>query len=255
MTSEPGHGLCTRRFRQFKEGAWRDFDDVFAPEEHLRLHWAQGDPKELLAFPDRGDGWRHLALGHAWLDLCPEGQRPVLVAQDGDDFHLEPRPHAEGAVVAPCPVLAPETILAAMADFIQGAGRWDDTGCFHRMAVYAPLERRFVKRVEDIGRHNCLDRVAGHCLEAGLDPRGLVLFVSARATGSLVAKAVRAGFAMMVSRSAVTSGGMRRAKAGGLTLLGFAREIRFTVFTDSRGLVQDPQPVGSVAATECPSTL
>jgi len=233
-------GLQQRTLRQFKHGAWRDLDDVVAPEEVLRIHWPQRPCRELLAFPGGATAWRRLALGHALLDICEPGQRPVLREQRGSDFFLEPEPADAAAQPAAFAALPAGELLERMGLFIEAEGKWEHTGCFHRMALYDPAAGAFVAQVEDIGRHNCLDRLAGHCLEEGLAPGSLALFASARATGSLVAKAVRAGFALLISRSAVTTAGVERARQGGLTLLGFARDIRFTVFADPGRLVQDP---------------
>lgn len=243
--AEDAHGLRSERFRQFKNGGWRDLEDVVALEKPLRLHWPGQPTRRLLAYPDGDHAWRLLALGHALLDICAPGERPVLLGQEGEDFHLAPEAmeperqagQAKEAVFAP---MSAEELLRRMGEFIHAAGRWEHTGCFHRMALFSPREGRFLVQVEDIGRHNCLDRLAGFCLEQGLAPRGLALFASARATGSLVAKAVRAGFALLISRSAVTTDGLLQAREGDLTLLGFAREIRFTVFIDPKGLVRDP---------------
>lgn len=236
-------GLRSRYVRQFKHGLWRDLEDVIAPEEVLRLHWPECPPKELLAYPDGGSAWLRLALGHALLEFCKPGELPALLQHEGANYHLAPVQTPEGQTEdSPArgfPPLSGQELLQRMGEFIQAAGKWEHTGCFHRMALYAPLEGRFVAQVEDIGRHNCVDRLAGYCLERNLAPGNLALFASARATGSLAVKAVRAGFALMISRSAVTTAGLQRAEEGGLTLLGFAREIRFTVFADPKGLVLD----------------
>ena len=58
-------------------------------------------------------------------------------------------------------------------------------------------------------------------------------------TASLFAKARRAGFTWIVSRSAVTTASVDMAREQGVTLVGFARdrEERFTVFTDRAGRV------------------
>jgi len=68
---------------------------------------------------------------------------------------------------------------------------------------------------------------------------GQVLYVTARATASLVGKAVRSGYAVMVSRSAVTTAGVETARKAGMTLLGFSRENRFSIFTDTHARIGD----------------
>jgi FdhD protein len=111
-------------------------------------------------------------------------------------------------------------------------GHFNTTGCFHRAALYDPATRAFIHHTEDIGRHNCLDRLAGWAFDQRLTPSAFALFVTARATASLVTKAVHSGYGVMISRSAVTTGAVALARAAGMTLIGFSRENRFSVFTD-----------------------
>lgn len=223
--------------RQYKNGAWRDFTDIVTPEYPVYLQWPDAPTRELLTFPE---GCDRLALGHALLELCAPGEHPAITATDGDTYTLAPI--AAPAAPQP-PTLSPipaETILDCMKRFIAGEGRWEATGCFHRAAVWDPASGEFITQAEDIGRHNCIDRLAGWSVEKDRPLAGLMLFVSARATTSLVRKAVQAGFSAMVSRSAVTTSGVATAREAGMTLAGFAREIRFTVFTDPRGRFDDP---------------
>lgn len=142
------------------------------------------------------------------------------------------------AALFPGRLSAPE-LLETMRMFMGAQGLWDGTGCFHRAGVFSVAKGEVVRRAEDIGRHNCIDRLAGWAAREGVDLSSHVLLVSARVTASLFAKARRAGFVWVVSRSAVTTASVDMARAQGVTLVGFARdrEERFTVFTDSAGRV------------------
>lgn len=223
--------------RQFKHGTWREFSDVVTPEHSLFIKWQDDAPRELLTFPEE---CQKLVLGHARLEYCTPAERPVITHKDGNVYHMRAEktetcaPANRKGQGIPAP-----TILDCMREFIASEGKWEATGCFHRAAVWNPQTGTFIAQAEDIGRHNCIDRLAGDALlrKASLD--GMFLFVSARATASLVRKAVRAGFAAMVSRSAVTTAGIANADEAGMALAGFAREIRFTVFTDKNGQIQD----------------
>lgn len=143
--------------------------------------------------------------------------------------------------VSPCvpqqiPTLRPQRLIALMERCLALSGPWDATGCFHRLALWRldATSPEICRVAEDIGRHNCLDRLAGWLDREGLDPANFGLLLSARVTASLYAKARRAGFAVLISRAAVSSAAVDAAQADGVTLVGFCRprEGRLTVFAD-----------------------
>ena len=229
-------GLAHLPCRQFKHGEWRRFDDEAAPEVSVTLAVDGQGERTLWAFPSH---LQDLAMGHALLDICQKGMVPILVEAQERVFRVRLTPGAPAAAVAwPGPLSAAD-ILAGAAAFMELGGHWEATGCFHRAALFNPVAKTFLHHVEDIGRHNCLDRLAGWALAGGIPLGGRVLFVTARATASLTAKAVRAGYAVMVSRSAVTTAGMELAREAGMTLIGFSRENRFSVFTDTHGRISE----------------
>ena len=224
------HALENIACWQYRQEDWHSIQDTIAPEQEVSLYWHDQLAASLLAFPS---GLSSLCLGHAWLELCRPGETPGLDAQQGESFYLSVRNARKDLDLhAPEPQLTPEATLALRNDFMRRPGKWDHTGCFHRAGVYDPQEHRFLTTTEDIGRHNCLDRLAGWSLTENVNLRTTVLMVTARATASLVEKAVRAGFPILVSQSAVTTLAVDKAQQAGLTLVGFVREHRLTVFTD-----------------------
>ena len=87
---------------------------------------------------------------------------------------------------------------------------------------------------EDIGRHNAVDKVIGQMLlEDQLPATGLGLFVSGRASFEIVQKAWAAGFAAIVAVSAPSALAVDTARAAGITLVGFARDRHFNLYTDA----------------------
>lgn len=223
--------------RRYKNGRTRDIVDEVAVEIRVRLQLAGYGERVLFAAPIDPEG---LVLGHAALDMLPPGLVPSVSHVEGVVFELEAVPDTRGRPDASLPgAMASARLLDLVTRFIAEPGLWDGTGCFHRAALFAPRSGAFVVRAEDIGRHNCLDRLAGYALRQGALLPELVLFVSCRVTASLMEKALRAGFRMVVSRSAVTGAAVDAAAAAGVTLVGFARdaESRFTVFTDAAGRV------------------
>lgn len=253
-TLPEGAAPRTESVRRYKDGAWQDVDDVLSREVPVRVEWTldgQRGATRLWAWPH---GLADLVLGHVLLDRV----HPVITGADSgawgirhagevavtgtpDDLafrvalrHAPPAANGEGP-----PAMRAGDMLNAMRAFMGAEGLWDGTGCFHRAGVYDPAQGSLLRRAEDIGRHNCIDRLAGWAAREGVDLSSRLLLVSARVTASLFAKARRAGFRCIVSRSAVTTASVDMAREQGVTLVGFARdrEERFTVFADAGGKV------------------
>lgn len=236
--------------RRWKRGNWENPDETSNEEERVHILWEQGHCV-LWAWPRRLE---ELALGHVLLDCLGDAASdvPVLPRRRGSVVVVNARPGGHALRVrtespsddaTPGPsvhaAVAPDTLLTSMDAFMSAPGMWDGTGCFHRAAMLHLPTGKLAALAEDISRHNCLDRLAGYGVLQGMDPAEYALLLSARITGSLYAKARRAGFSTLISRAAVTSAAWRRAIEQGVTLVGFCRprEHRLTVFADERGRI------------------
>ncbi len=104
------------------------------------------------------------------------------------------------------------------------------TGGTHSAALFDSNERLLL-HVEDIGRHNAVDKIIGSCILSGIETDNKILAVSGRLTEALVFKCVRAHIPILISISAPLSRGIQLAKMAGITLIGFARGPKFTVYT------------------------
>lgn len=136
----------------------------------------------------------------------------------------------------PPTALTPEQVLELPSRLRDHQVIFKKTGGIHAAAVFEPGGDLLVAR-EDIGRHNAVDKVVGHLLmNDGLEPPapglpGRTLVVSSRASFELVQKAVLAGFSALVAVSAPSSLAVDLAKESGLTLVAFARERRFNLYS------------------------
>ncbi len=127
--------------------------------------------------------------------------------------------------------VAPEVLVQLSAKTLANQELFHTTGGVHAAALF-DTSGSLLALAEDVGRHNAVDKVLGRCwLDGPWHPAGCILFVSGRAGYELVQKAARAGVPMLVAVGAPTSLSVELAERVGLTLIGFARETRFTVYT------------------------
>ena len=96
--------------------------------------------------------------------------------------------------------------------------------------------------VEDIGRHNAADIVAGYMWLNGIDGSDKQLYATGRLTSEIVLKISRMGIPTAISRSSVTNLGLELAKELGITLIGRAKGHRFVVYNGSE-TISDKTPI------------
>lgn len=101
------------------------------------------------------------------------------------------------------------------------------TGAVHAAAVLDGRGGMHVR--EDVGRHNAIDKAIGAAVRAGT--RMEALLVTSRASHEVVHKAAQAGISLVAAISAPTALAVRLSEQAGLTLIGFARGDRYTVYT------------------------
>ncbi len=84
---------------------------------------------------------------------------------------------------------------------------------------------------EDIGRHNTLDKLAGRCLMDQINPKQKIILTTGRISSEMIQKAGRIGATLVISRTSPSSLSVQMAEEMGITLIGYARNDRFIIYT------------------------
>lgn len=95
--------------------------------------------------------------------------------------------------------------------------------------------------VEDVGRHNAVDTIAGYMWQNAIAPSDKIFYTTGRLTSEMILKTVRMEIPILVSRSGFTAWGVELARRAGLTLIGRARGGRFLALSGQERIVFDDQ--------------
>jgi FdhD protein len=96
--------------------------------------------------------------------------------------------------------------------------------------------------MEDVGRHNAVDKVAGWMVLEGATAKDKILYTTGRLTSEMVIKCALMGIPALASRSGFTAWGVEIARQVNLTLIGRLRGQRFVCLAGEERLVRDADP-------------
>jgi FdhD protein len=138
--------------------------------------------------------------------------------------------------------LSDEKLFALLERVRKHETIYKQAGAVHGCAL-ASTEGEILMFVEDVGRHNAVDAIAGFMWLDGIDGSDKVFYTTGRLTSEMVIKCVQMGIPFLVSRSGLTEMGHSIAQKTGITMLGRASGRHYLAFTGRERLVRTlPQP-------------
>lgn len=133
--------------------------------------------------------------------------------------------------------------LFALVDTIrQTESTYKSAGSVHACALFslAQAQPELLLFIEDVGRHNAVDTIAGWSWLPGTQLQGpLALYTTGRLTSEMVIKAAQMGVPFVISRSGITQMGHQVAQAVGLCAIGRALNQRYLCFSHAQRLLTD----------------
>ncbi|MEN6487086.1 MAG: formate dehydrogenase accessory sulfurtransferase FdhD [Syntrophobacteraceae bacterium] len=128
-------------------------------------------------------------------------------------------------------------VLERMEDLRQLSETYRHTHGVHNTVLATP--ERVVLFRDDIGRHNAVDMIVGHAFLKGIRLDDKLLLTTGRLTSEILIKAAKVGIPVLISRNTATSLAIQLAESLAITLVGYVRGGRFTVYTGDRRIVFD----------------
>lgn len=129
------------------------------------------------------------------------------------------------------PVLTAQVLIGLPDSLRKSQPTFERTGGLHAVGLFDSVGEMKVVR-EDIGRHNAVDKVVGHCvLDRSVPLEAYGLLVSGRVSFEIIQKAAMAGIAFIAAVGAPSSLAVETAGRFGVTLVGFVRDGKANVYT------------------------
>ncbi len=130
--------------------------------------------------------------------------------------------------VRPVLSLSSSAVLDRMRDLDTFQGTYTTTRGVHAASVATTEETLVI--LEDLGRHNAVDKIVGHCFLNGVETRDKLLLTTGRITSEVLTKAARSNFPIVISRSSASALAVGMANHSRIDIITYVRAGRFNYF-------------------------
>ena len=248
-------------YLRFEDGQWRRTAGAVVREDLVRLHVNGGELARLMCTPQHLD-W--LALGFLLSEgiiagmadirlvkVCPSA-RCVEVWLRRADFE----PPTRWTITSGCgggvtfadlteaaqPLTSSLAVSAGqLSRLLRALQATQETRGIHTSALADGESLLAV--VEDVGRHNTIDKLLGRCLIESVPTRDRILLSTGRISSEMLQKSARMGASIVVSRTSPSSLSIELADRLHITLIGYARRNRFNLYTHAERIAASSPPL------------
>lgn len=126
-------------------------------------------------------------------------------------------------------------ILSYVNEFQKSSDIYKSTRGIHSCGLYDSEGMLYL--MEDIGRHNAIDKVLGYAINHGIDLSKTVLITSGRVPSDMILKIIKARIPILVARSVPTDVAIEMANKHNITLAGFARGTKINLYSNAQRLL------------------
>lgn len=135
------------------------------------------------------------------------------------------------------PAVTPAQVRRLIDLHGEASGLFHQTGAVHNAGLCRG--DGILAYFEDIGRHNAVDKLAGHVLLNRIHTSDKIVTLSCRMSLEIIGKIANIQAPVVISNAAPTLSAINLARAAGITMIGFARNDRFNVYTGERRIQPD----------------
>jgi FdhD protein len=124
-----------------------------------------------------------------------------------------------------------EIILKLNSETLKHQKYKKEFGGLHSAALF-DRDGKILNLMEDIGRHNCIDKITGYMLINNIEFSDKIIFTTGRLSLDVIYKICRMSVPVIVTNSSITHSAVQLAKKMNLTAIGYARSGRFNVYSN-----------------------